>query len=186
MTSRDVDSAGTPRHPGTVSLPDADEALPTIEGRALGFGLALTAEEILDPAVADLPVAEARSRLFARIDVALAARLGTGDVIVAEEIGGAHGAARRALQALARAGVVGLVARRFGPGVIEAATDAGVVPLVVDTPSMLRTGDRIRLDLDAAKIVDLSSGDRVAIRNGSTPAERAALRAAIARTVRCS
>lgn len=167
-----------------MSFPDTDEALPTIVGRALGFGLVLAAEEMLDPAFIDLPANEARRHLFARVDAGLAARLDTGDVIVAEEIDDARDTARPALHALAHAGVAALVARRFGPGVAAAAMDAGVVPLVVDTPSILRTDDRIRLDLDAAKVVNLSSGDRVAIRNASSPAERAALRAAIARTTR--
>jgi 3-isopropylmalate dehydratase small subunit len=164
-----------------VSFADADDALPTLEGRALGFGLLLAADQILDPSVAGLPASEARGRLFAAIDPDLAARVGAGDVIVAEEIHDPSGAAHTALSVLAMAGVVALVAKRFAATVRDAAAAAGIVPLVVDTPSMLRTGDRVRLDLDAAKVVDLSSGDRVAIRNASSAVDRALLRAALAR-----
>ncbi|MCC6849692.1 MAG: hypothetical protein IT294_14405 [Deltaproteobacteria bacterium] len=158
--------------------------MPTLEGRALGFGLTLTAAQILDPAAPELPPDDARGRLFVAVDPALAARLARGDVIVAEEIADPDGAAPRALAALAQAGVVALVARRFAATVRESAAAVGVVPVVVDTPCMLRTGDRLRLDLDAGKVVDLSSGDRVAIRNASTSTERATLRAILARSVR--
>ncbi|MCC7539311.1 MAG: hypothetical protein IT379_24015 [Deltaproteobacteria bacterium] len=158
--------------------------MPTIEGRALGFGLTLATEQIFDPATPELPSSEASLRLFAAIDPGLAARLASGDVVVVEEVADPHGAASRALSLLAQAGVVAFVAKRFALTTIEAAAAAGIVTLAVDTPSMLRTGDRLRLDLDAAKIVDLSSGDRVAIRNASTITERATLRATLARMLR--
>jgi hypothetical protein len=162
-----------------VVLADADDALPTLEGRALGFGLVLTAEQILEPTLGDS--AEAPALLFATIDPGLAARLDSGAVVVAEEIQGTSRAARSAFPVLARAGVVALVAKQVATSVRDAAAAAGIVTLVVDTPSILRTGDRIRLDLDAAKVVDLSSGDRVAIRNANTAADRALLRDALAR-----
>jgi len=42
--------------------------------------------------------------------------------------------------------------------------------------AFVHTGDRIRIDLEAAKIVNLSSGDRAALR-GLDERRRAALRA---------
>ncbi|MCZ2108410.1 MAG: hypothetical protein LC118_02370 [Dehalococcoidia bacterium] len=160
------------------------DTLPTIEGRALGFGLFLAAEQILEPVLEDATLHAVRRRLFAAIDPKLVERLAKGDVIVAGEITDTQGAAPRALQILAETGVVALVAERFAPGVQDAAAAAGIVALVVDTPSILRTGDRLRLDLDAAKVVDLSSGDRVAIRNASNAVDRTRLRAALARSTK--
>ena len=163
--------------------PVPDEPLPTLEGRALSFGLGLHAEQILGAAHARLA---ARDRAPAPLQChrrTLTTRLAADDVIVAEEIVGAARAADVALAALATTGVVALVARRFEPCVLRAAHAQGLATLVVDTPGFLHTDDRVRLDLDAAKIVNLSSGDRVAIRNLGDD-ERATLRAALARRPR--
>jgi 3-isopropylmalate dehydratase small subunit len=157
-----------------------DEPLPTLEGRALCFGLVLHAEEILAPAHAHLHPRLARAHLFGDVDGALTARLASDDVIVAEEILGAPDAAAGALAALAASGVVAVVARRFAPGVTRAAQAEGIAALVVDTPGFLHTDDRVRLDLDAAKIVNLSSGDRAAIRNLGDE-ERVAMRLTLTR-----
>ncbi len=165
-----------------MPLADADEPLPTLEGRALCFGLALSGEEILDPSHADLDPTRARPHLFAQLAGDVGAVLGRGDVIVAEEVSGADAVARPAFDALAAAGIIALVARRFAPTLLDAAWAAGIPTLVVDTPGFLHTGDRIRLDLDAAKIVNLSSGDRVAIRNASGARERATLRTTLERS----
>jgi 3-isopropylmalate dehydratase small subunit len=163
--------------------PAPDEPLPTLEGRALSFGLVLHAEQILGSAHGHLPPTTARRHLFSAIDATLTTRLAADDVIVAEEIVGAAGAADVALAALATTGVVALVARRFEPCVVRAAHAQGLATLVVDSPGFLHTDDRVRLDLDAAKIVNLSSGDRAAIRNLGDD-ERATLRAALARRPR--
>src|SRR6185369_8068221 len=98
-------------------------------------------------------------------DTTIGVPLGENDVVVAEEIVGTRGLAESTLAALASAGILALVAGRFAPCIRLAAQAHGIPTLVVDTPSFLRTGDRVRLDLDAAKIVNLSSGDRAAIRN---------------------
>lgn len=144
------------------------------------FGLGLTGTDILSAACAHLPPTDARRHLFEDIDPALAARLGTGDVIVAEELTGTAATARPAIAALAAAGVTAIVTRSVTPEMTLAARAESVVALIVDTPSFLRTNDRVRLDLDAAKIVNLSSGDRVAIRNLDDDA-RACLQLALGR-----
>lgn len=159
---------------------EPEERLPTLDGRALCFGLELTAADILAESLAPLAPSEARQHLFADVDATLARRLGAGDVIVAEELSGAASTARPAMAALAAAGVTAIVARRLAVPVRLAADAQDLVTLLVDTPSFLHTEDRVRLDLDAAKIVNLSSGDRVAIRN-LDDAERARLLLALAR-----
>jgi 3-isopropylmalate dehydratase small subunit len=158
-----------------ATVPEREELLPTLEGRALCFGLVLTADQILDPLHADPSAADACVRLFASIDPGLAARLAASDVIVAEEITGTLEAVQPALAALATVGIRLLVARRFAPVILRIAPTQGIATLVTDTPNVLRTDDRLRLDLDAAKIVNLSSGDRSVIRNLGDD-ERAQLR----------
>ena len=159
--------------------PSPEEPLPTLEGRALCFGLELAATHILDRACADRRPSEARRHLFAGLDPGLAARLAPNDVVSAEEITGTAETVPPALAALAAAGVRALVARRFADVVLDLAPAYGIVTLVVDTPGFLHTDDRVRLDLDAGKIVNLSSGDRSAIRN-LADAERARVRTALA------
>jgi 3-isopropylmalate/(R)-2-methylmalate dehydratase small subunit len=158
-----------------VTLPEWDEPLPTLDGRAWAFGLEISAAQILASAHARLAPADARHHLFSAIDPSLAGRLAPDDVIVAEEMIGTLDEAQAALAALAAAGVKALVARHFSSAFAIAGGEQGLVLLVLDTPSFIHTDDRVRLDLDAGKVVNLSSGDRAPIRN-LDDAERAALR----------
>lgn len=160
--------------------PEWEEPLPTFEGRAWSFGLQLTASQILEEVHAGLGPDRARRHLFATIDPSLAVRLRRDDVIVAEEMIGTLDAARSALAALAAAGVTILVARSFASAFTLAGREHGLTTLVIDAPSFLHTDDRLRIDLDMAKVVNLSSGDRAPIRNLGD-LERAALHNTLAR-----
>jgi 3-isopropylmalate dehydratase small subunit len=155
--------------------PEWAEPLPTLTGRAWAFGIGLAAADVLPARFAGVAPTIARRHVFADLDDALAGRLAAGDIVVAEEHAGTAGAAGPAYAALRAAGVVALVARRFAPGLEDVALAAGVVPVLLDAPAFIHTGDRLRVDLDAAKVVNLSSGDRAAIRR-LTDARRAALR----------
>ena len=161
-----------------------EEPLPTVTGRAWAFGTVLTLADVLPPRFAALPPAEARRRVLADIDPHWAAQVAAGDVICVEELHGGDEAgapmlpqtAVAALAALAQTGVAALIAQRYAPHVEDAALAAGIVPVTLDAPAFMHTGDRVRLDLEAAKIVNLSSGDRAGIRN-LDEARRAAVRA---------
>jgi 3-isopropylmalate/(R)-2-methylmalate dehydratase small subunit len=157
-----------------------EEPLPTITGRAWAFGMALSGADLLSARFAAAAPATARRHLFADLDVSFADRLGPGDVLIADAYRGSDGEARPALAALAAAGVVALVARTFDAAIDDAALAVRVVPVELDAPAFIHTGDRIRIDLDAGKVVNLSSGDRAAIKN-LDEARRAALRALFAR-----
>jgi 3-isopropylmalate dehydratase small subunit len=169
---------GMPAIVPALSAPAADDPLPTFEGRACNFGLVLDAAAILDPARAGATDCDARRALFATVDPELARSLASGDVIVAEAIVGTADDALPALSALATAGVHVLVAASFAPDVRAACAACGLAAVVVDTPSCLHTHDRLRLDFDAEKIVNLSSGDRIPMRNLDEAARRA-LRSAL-------
>jgi len=139
--------------------------LPVLTGRAWAFADHLTAPDILPSRFASLPAADAARHLFADVDATLAARLARGDVLVAgQQIGGGEGAARAAL-ALAAAGLVAVVAGSFAAGFADAVLAAGLPPLEVDAPAMFHTGQRLRLNLEAGIIANLSSGDRLPVRN---------------------
>lgn len=136
-----------------------------LTGRAWTFADGLRADDILPARFAALAPTAAAQRLFADLDAALAAALRTGDVLVAGQHVGAGSGAAVAAQALAAAGVIAVVARSFAPGFAEAVLGAGLPPLEVDAPAIFHTGQRLRLNLEAGVIANLSSGDRQPVRN---------------------
>lgn len=159
--------------------PEWEETLPTLTGRAWAFGTRLDATHVLPSRFAAMSARGARPHLFADLAPSLAAAIVPGDVVVAEEHDGTAAAALPALGALHAAGVVALVGRAFAPSIERAALTAGIVTVTLDAPAFIHTGDRLRIDLEAAKVVNLSSGDRAAIRDLDEP-RRAALRAMLA------
>lgn len=157
--------------PAVVSIPTpptSDDALPTLEGRAWNLGLELDAVQIFDSHPPD-----GRQGLFASVSPDLGPSLRAGDVIIAEAMVGTTETARPAVAALAAAGVRVLVAGAFASAFRAACREHGVATIVVDTPSCLHTHDRLRLDFDAEKIVNLSSGDRVPMRDVDDQERRA-------------
>jgi 3-isopropylmalate/(R)-2-methylmalate dehydratase small subunit len=160
--------------------PDDDRRLPVLTGRAWSFADRLTAADILPERYMALAPEAAAVHLFADLDVDLAQELLPGDVLVAgQQLGhGASGIA--AAQALAAAGFVAVVAASFSPGFEEALLAAALPPLEVDAPAVFHTGQRLRVNLEAGTVANLSSGDRQPIRN-LTEALQAHLRLAIGR-----
>jgi 3-isopropylmalate dehydratase small subunit len=139
--------------------------LPVLTGRAWAFADDLAARDILPSRYGALPPSAAARALFADLDATLAARLGPGDVLVAgQNLGGGPGAAEAA-RALAAAGVAVVVAGSFASGFGEALLDVGLPPLEVDAPAIFHTGQRMRVNLEAGTIANLSSGDRLPVRN---------------------
>ena len=143
--------------------------MPVLTGRAWAFADNLRAADILPPRFGGLPAAEAAARLFADLDAALARALRPNDVLVGgQQLGGGPGGAE-ATRALAAAGVVAVVAGSFAGDFAEAALAAGLAPLEVDAPAMFHTGQRMRLNVEAGTIANLSSGDRLPVRNLTEP-----------------
>lgn len=146
-------------------MSESERRVPTHAGRAWAFADRLSAEEILPARCRDLAAAAAAGHVFGDLDAALAARIASGDVLVAGHALG-HGpggpAAGRALEA---AGFRAVVAASFADGFAETLLAAGVPPLVVDAPGIFHTGDRLRINYEAGTIANLSSGDRQPVRN---------------------
>ena len=143
----------------------AEPRLPVLTGRAWSFADHLAAHDILPARFEALAPADAAGRLFADLDPTLAARFGRGDVLVAGQALGAGPGEHAAARALAAAGVTAVVAGSFAAGFAEAVLAAGLPPLEVDAPAIFHTGHRLRLNLEAGTIANLSSGDRLPVRN---------------------
>jgi len=140
----------------------------------------LAAADILPARFAALAAAETACRLFADLDGTLAARIARGDVLVAGVNLGRGAGGPAAAGALAAAGMIAVVARTFAAGFADALLAAGLPPLEVDAPAMFHTGQRLRVNLEAGVIANLSSGDRLPVRN-LTEDLLAALRARLGR-----
>lgn len=141
-----------------------ERRLPVLTGHALAFADELAAHDILPARFAALAPAEAARALFADLDPALAATL-AGEVLVAGQHVGVGPGGPPAARALAAAGMIAIVAGSFAPGFAEAALAAGLPALEVDAPAVFHTGQRMRLNLEAGTIANLSSGDRQPVRN---------------------
>src|SRR5438552_247374 len=165
---------------GRGALGPSEPRLPVLTGRAWAFADDLAAADILPARFAALAAAETARRLFADLDGTLAARIARGDVLVAgvNLRRGAGGPA--AAGALAAAGVIAVAARTFAAGFADALLAAAAPPLEVDAPAMFHTGQRLRVNLEAGVIANLSSGDRLPVRN-LTEDLLAALRARLGR-----
>lgn len=143
----------------------AELRLPVLTGRAWAFADNLASSDILPERFAALPPRDAAAHLFADLDPAFAAELRPGDVLVGGQNLGGGAQGRAAAHALKAAGVIAVVAGSFAPGFEAAIVAAGLPPLEVDAPAIFHTGQRLRLNLEAGTIANLSSGDRQPVRN---------------------
>lgn len=135
---------------------------PVLTGRAWVFSDSLRAGEIVPPGIEDL--AQAARSLLSDLDRDFASRVSRGDLFVggSEFACGPGGA--WAARALRRVGLCAVIARSFAPEFAREALEIGLPTVVVDETQMIRTGDRLRLDIEGRRVVNLSSGDRYPIR----------------------
>jgi 3-isopropylmalate dehydratase small subunit len=163
---------------------DLDE-LPYLVGRAWKLGDDVAADQLLAPAQPESEVAM-RAMVFAGLP--RRPQLAHGDFLVAGRAFGRGTASRATARALRLAGAAAVIARDFGDEFLRCALHVGLPPLQVEETEAVKTGDRLRVDIEGHKVVNLSSGDRYVIRNiygehlevlraGGMPAYAAALRA---------
>jgi 3-isopropylmalate/(R)-2-methylmalate dehydratase small subunit len=139
--------------------------VPVLTGRAWTFADGLAALDILPSRFAALPAAEAARGLFADLDATLAGRLAVGDALVAGQNVGCGPGGPAAARALAAGGMIAVIAGSFAAGFADDVLAAGLPPLEVDAPAIFHTGQRLRMNLEGGTIANLSSGDRLPIRN---------------------
>lgn len=146
-----------------------DRRIPTHAGRAWAFADHLGALEILPARSHALPAAAAAAHLFGDLDASLAARVAPGDLLVAgHRLGHGEGGAAAA-RALHAAGFRAVIAASFADGFEERLLSAGLPALVVDAPGIFHTGNQLRINYEGGTIANLSSGDRLPVRNLTDP-----------------
>src|SRR5207245_2780281 len=128
---------------------------------AVALGHPPTPQELMEWAN-DQRDSRGRYRIFGR-----AIGIEEARVILRHPGWGAGGPA--AARAVAAAGVIAVVAGSFAAGFSDAVLAAGLPPLEVDAPAIFHTGQRLRLNLEAGVIANLSSGDRLPVRNLTEP-----------------
>ena len=145
----------------TDSACDLDE-LPYLVGRAWTLGDGVRAEDILAPEHAGKDLA---ATAFVLHGVAPDLALRPGDFIVAGLEFGRGAATKATARALRVLGAGAVIARSFGEAFARCALHIGLPPLQVEETAAIKTGDRLRVDIEGHKVVNLSSGDRHVIRN---------------------
>ena len=146
-------------------LADRPPRVPVHGGRVWAFTDDLRAADLLPLRFATLSPVDTVRRLFADLDTHLASQITPGDVLVAGHHLGCGGGGTAAAAALRAAGIGAAVAASFAPGFDEALFALDVPALAVDAPAIFRTGQHVRINIEAGTIANLSSGDRQPIRN---------------------
>ena len=142
-----------------------EDSLPAMSGRAWVFGDRVSSRQVLadehlgrDPAVAG-------AFAMASLDPEFARKVGAGDFIVAGTEFAADTTQPIIPAALRSLGIAAVIARSFGGFFLRAAMNIALPALVVEETAAVKTGDRLRVDIEAHIVANLSSGDRYVIRN---------------------
>jgi 3-isopropylmalate/(R)-2-methylmalate dehydratase small subunit len=138
------------------------DELPYLVGRAWKLGDQISASAILAPEYAGKDLAV---RPFVLRGLAPPFASQPGDFIVAGHEFGIGPATKATARALRVIGIGAVIARSFGTAFAEHALYVGLPALQVEETEALRSGDRLRVDIEGHKVVNLSSGDRHVIRN---------------------
>jgi len=139
------------------------EPLPILTGKAWAFGLDVTAALVLAPewrGATDLG-----RHLLTSVDPDFPARVARGDFVVAGNDFAAGTEDDSGVRALVAAGIGAVIAYSFDPRFAEHALAHALPVASVNEALAIHTGARLRVDLEGARVANLSSGDRYPIRN---------------------
>lgn len=136
---------------------------PILTGRAWAFGIGVTADLIVPP---DRPSGvELDALLMTPVDPDFPTRVAGGDILVG---GGAFADGTRddaGVRAMLGCGIAAVVASSFDPTFARHALARGLPAVEINESLAIHTGARLRVDLEGARVVNMSSGDRYPIRN---------------------
>jgi len=142
-----------------------DDSLLATTGCAWTFGDHVSSEQILAAAHHGRTLEDAAAFVLTHLNPTFTAAMAAGDFVV----GGldfAGDATQRAVPAACKArGVAAVIARSFGHFFLRNAINVGLPALVVEETAAIKTGDRLRVDVEAHVVANLSSGDRYVVRN---------------------
>ena len=130
------------------------DELPYLVGRAWKLGDGIRAEHILSPQHADKDLAAGAFVLRGVAPPAWRCSRATSSSPVSISAAGA--ATRATARALRLIGAGAVIARSFGDEFARCALHVGLPPLQVEETEAIKTGDRLRVDIEGHKVVNLS------------------------------
>ena len=142
-----------------------EDSLLAITGRAWVFGDRVSRRQLLADGHLDQHPSVAKEFALAALDPQFARRVAAGDFLIAGLEFAADASERSVPAALKALGIAAVIARSFGDAFARHATHIGLAALVVEETGAIRSGDRLRVDIEAHIVANLSSGDRYVIRN---------------------
>ena len=142
-----------------------EDALPAVTGRAWAFGDSVTRAQILADVHLERDPVAASAFVMAGLDPEFRLKMSAGDFIVAGTAFASDATHANVAAALKSSGVAAVIARSFGPVFFRNAIHSGLPALVVEETGAIKTGDSLRVDVEAHIVANLSSGDRYVVRN---------------------
>ena len=127
-------------------------------GRAWVFGDNVDTDALAPGAYVKHGIDEIARHCLETIDPAFAANVRPGDVLVGGRNFGAGSSREQAAEALRHLGVAAVVAPSFAGIFYRNALNLGLLALVCPGAGRIRAGARLRIDRDAAQLVDLDTG----------------------------
>ncbi len=146
-------------------VPMDDDAFPALNGRACVFGDQVSRRQILADAYLVQPAPPDAAEATTALHPDFRRRITRGDFLVAGVEFAADVSERAVPLALKAAGVAAVIARSFGHFFVRNAINTGLPAVVVEETPAIKSGDRLRVDVEAHIVANLSSGDRYVIRN---------------------
>ncbi len=142
-----------------------EDALLAVTGRAWVFGDHVTRENVLADEYLNRDAATASAFAMAGLDADFARKVSAGDFIVAGLDFAGDATHRTVPAALKSLGIAAVIARSFGHFFLHHAINVGLPALVVEETAAVKSGDHLRVDVEAHIVANLSSGDRYVVRN---------------------
>ena len=141
-------------------------------GRAWVFGDNVDTDALAPGAYVKYGIDEIARHCLESIDPAFAANVRAGDVLVGGRNFGAGSSREQAAEALRHLGVAAVVAPSFAGIFYRNALNLGLLALVCPSAGRIRAGARVRIDREAAQLVDVDARHRPPLRADSGPPPR--------------
>jgi 3-isopropylmalate/(R)-2-methylmalate dehydratase small subunit len=133
-----------------------------VTGRAWVFGDNVDTDAIAPGRYMKFAIDEIAKHCLEGVDPAFAAAVRPGDVVVGGRNFGMGSSREQAPQALKVLGVAALVAPSFAGLFYRNALNLGLAAVVCAEAARIRPGDRVRVDAEAGRIVNESTGETLA------------------------
>lgn len=131
----------------------------SVPGRAWVFGDDVDTDVLAPGKYMKAGIEELARHCLESVDPAFAGGVRPGDVVVGQRNFGAGSSREQAPQALKHLGIAALVAESFAGLFYRNALNLGLPAVVCEQARRIRSGDSLRIDAEAGRIENLSTGE---------------------------